>query len=122
MKLKNILLAVENIEDSKVFYRKLFGLRTVVELEGQVILTEGLVLQERRIWNELLGKENGVPGELSELYFEETDFDAFLQKLEQFPEPVRCLHSFRESDGGERLIRLYDPDGHLIEVRERKRR
>ncbi len=122
MKLKNILLAVENIEDSKVFYRELFGLRPMVELEGKVILTEGLVLQERRIWNELLGKENGVPGELSELYFEETDFDAFLQKLEQFPKSVRCLHSFRENDGGERLIRLYDPDGHLIEVRERKRR
>ena len=42
MKLKNILIAVHDIERAKTFYKKMFGLDPVLEQEGNVILTEGL--------------------------------------------------------------------------------
>ena len=48
MKLKNILIVVENIEEAKKFYHDLFGLETVVDNEGNKILTERLVLQEKK--------------------------------------------------------------------------
>lgn len=44
MKLRNILLAVKDIEKSRQFYHELFGLQTVLNSEGNMILTEGLVL------------------------------------------------------------------------------
>ena len=50
MKLKNILIVVDDIERSKKFYRDLFGLETVLDNDGNVILTEGLVLQDKNIW------------------------------------------------------------------------
>lgn len=46
MKLKNILIVVKDIEKSKQFYHDLFGLDTVLDNDGNMILTEGLVLQE----------------------------------------------------------------------------
>ena len=45
MKLKNVLIVVKDIEKAKQFYQNLFGLETVLDNEGNMILTEGLVLQ-----------------------------------------------------------------------------
>ena len=45
MKLKNILLVVKDIEKSKQFYHDLFGLDMILDNDGNIILTEGLVLQ-----------------------------------------------------------------------------
>ncbi|MBQ2747048.1 MAG: VOC family protein, partial [Firmicutes bacterium] len=53
MKLKNFLIVVNDIEKSKDFYHELFGLNVVNDFDGNMVLTEGLVLQEKRIWDEL---------------------------------------------------------------------
>ena len=57
MKLKNILIVVKDIEKSKEFYHKLFGLETILDNDGNMILTEGLVLQEESIWKKFTGKD-----------------------------------------------------------------
>ncbi len=48
MRLKNILIVTEDIERSKKFYKDLFGLEVVLDNDGNVILTEGLVLQDKK--------------------------------------------------------------------------
>ncbi len=48
MKLKNVLIVVKDIERSKQFYHDLFGLNMVLDNDGNMILTEGLVLQEEK--------------------------------------------------------------------------
>ena len=58
MKLKNILIVVEDIERSKAFYKDLFGLSVVTDFGGNVILTEGLILQEKKVWEELIGEKS----------------------------------------------------------------
>lgn len=118
MKLKNILFVVEDIEKSKAFYRDLFGLQVVMDFGGNVILTEGLVLQERSIWERFIGKEIIKGGNAAELYFEENDIDSFLKKLEQSSYPVEYVNPLMEHDWGQRVIRIYDPDWHVIEVGE----
>jgi len=70
MRLKNILIVVNDIEKSKKFYMDLFGLDVILDGEGNVILSEGLVLQEAKLWQEeinqeLLPKNNGTPISLS---------------------------------------------------------
>ena len=62
MKLKNFLIAVTDMELSKRFYRELFGLRVAADFGENVILTEGLVLQERTVWQSSLGKESVARG------------------------------------------------------------
>ena len=47
MRLKNILIVTEDIERAKKFYKDLFGLDVITDQEGNVILTEGLVLQDK---------------------------------------------------------------------------
>ena len=50
MKLKNILIVVKDIEKARKFYEDVFGLSLVLDNEGNMILTEGLVLQDEQIW------------------------------------------------------------------------
>lgn len=48
MKLKNVLIVVKDIERARQFYHDLFGLEMILDNDGNMILTEGLVLQEER--------------------------------------------------------------------------
>ena len=57
MKLKNILIVVKDIGRSRQFYHDLFGLEPVLDNDGNMILTEGLVLQEEKYWKEFLGRD-----------------------------------------------------------------
>ncbi len=117
MKLKNVLIAVKDIERSKLFYKELFGLDVVLEQEGNVILTEGLVLQEMKVWEEALGQEVVQKNHATELYFEEYDMDRFVEKLDNYKEPIQCMNRMKELPWGQKMVRFYDPDGTLIEVR-----
>jgi len=118
MRLKNILVVVTDIELSKAFYCDLFGLTVVTDFGGNVILTEGLVLQERVIWEEFTDKKVVPYGNDAELYFEENDMDSFIEKLNQYPYEIVYVNPLMEHDWGQRVIRIYDPDGHIIEVGE----
>lgn len=118
MKLKNILLVVKDIERSKKFYRDLFGLEVIADFDGNMVLTEGLVLQEERIWKTFIEKEITHKGHNAELYFEENYMDEFIKKLESWPEPLEYVNPFMEHSWGQRVVRIYDPDGHIIEVGE----
>lgn len=116
MKLKNILIAVKDIEKSKQFYHDLFGLDMVLDNGGNMILTEGLVLQDEKIWKEFLGKEIIPENNSCELYFEEHDIEAFIEKLEKLYPSIRYVNRLMTHSWGQRVIRFYDLDGNLIEV------
>ena len=118
MRLKNILIVVNDIEKSKAFYKELFGLDVVTDLGGNIILTEGLVLQERGLWEQLIGKAAVYGGRDAELYFEESDMDGFLEKLDKCGHDIEYLTPCEMLPWGQRVIRLYDLDRHLIEIRE----
>ena len=57
MKLKNTLIVVKDIEKAKRFYHDLFGLEMLRDNDGNMILTDGLVLQEERYWKDFLKRE-----------------------------------------------------------------
>ena len=87
MSLKNVLIIVDNIDESIDFYEELFGLRVITRLEGNVIMSEGLVLQDVGVW-----------------------YDS--TKIHTTPH-----NNMTELEGGQKLVRFYDPSGNLIEVR-----
>ena len=84
MRLKNVLIVVNDIEKSKKFYKDLFGLDVILDNDGNVILTEGLVLQDAKVWKEFIQKDIVKRNNATELYFEEKDIEAFAKKLEAF--------------------------------------
>ena len=116
MKLKNVLIVVKDIERSRLFYHDLFGLETILDNDGNMILTEGLVLQEAKYWKEFLGKEIIPENNSCELYFEEADMEDFIYKLERYYPEVKYVNRLMTHSWGQRVIRFYDPDGNLIEV------
>lgn len=116
MKLKNVLIVVKDIERSRQFYHDLFGLDLLLDNDGNMILTEGLVLQDLEIWKKFLGKEIIPENNCCELYFEESDIEAFVRKLETLYPSVQYVNRFTTHSWGQKVIRFYDPDGNLIEV------
>ena len=117
IKLKNMLIVVKDIEKSKQFYHDLFGLDVVLDNGGNVILTEGLVLQNRKIWESFLEKEVILRSNSTELYFEEYDLDVFVEKLERLYPRIQYVNKLMTYSWGQKVVRFYDPDGNLIEVR-----
>ena len=83
MKLKNILIVVKDIEASKKFYHDLFDIDMVLDNDGNMILTEGLVLQDEKIWKSFLDRDIVPKSNSCELYFEEQDIESFIEKLER---------------------------------------
>ena len=72
MSLKNVLIIVDNIDESIDFYEELFGLRVITRLEGNVIMSEGLVLQDVGVWYDSTKIPTTPHNNMTELYFEET--------------------------------------------------
>ncbi len=116
MRLKNVLIVVSDIERSRKYYHDLFGLEMILDNDGNMILTEGLVLQDAAVWKNFLGKDIIPRNNASELYFEEKDIEGFIRKLgELYPETV-YVNPLMTHSWGQRVVRFYDPDGNLIEV------
>ena len=116
MKLKNILIVVKDIEKSRHFYHDLFGIDLVLDNDVNMILTEGLVLQDEKIWKNFLGKDIVSKSNSCELYFEEQDIDVFIEKLERMYPNIEYVNRLMTHSWGQRVIRFYDLDGNLIEV------
>lgn len=119
MKLKNILFVVSDIEKSKKFYAELFGLKVITDFGENVILTEGLVLQQKDVWEDGIKRDVCFGGHDAELYFEESDMDGFLAKLKTSELEVEFVsEQMPDHPWGGRVVRIYDPDRHVIEIVE----
>lgn len=118
MRLCTTLIAVRDMERSLQFYRNLFDQEVTLDLGWNKALTCGLALQEH--FDELAGfpaETMRYRSNTMELYFETEDFEDFLARLRKYPE-VELLHEPETFPWLQRGVRIYDPDGHLIEVSE----
>ena len=116
MKWKNTLIVVKDIEKARQFYHDLFGLDTVLDNDGNMVLSEGLVLQEEKIWRKFLQQEVVHKNNSCEPYFEEQDIEVFIEKLEKLYPSVQYVNRLMTYIWGQRVVRFYDLDGNLIEV------
>ena len=116
MKLKNVLIVVKDNQKALQFYHDLFDLELILDNDGNMILTQGLVLQEEKYWTEFLGREIIPENNSGELYFEESDIEGFVEKLESRYPDVKYVNRLMTHSWGQKVVRFYDPDGNLIEV------
>lgn len=94
----------------------MFGFQLLQDNDGNMELTEGLYLQESRYWEKILQKSITSRNNSTELYFEEADIDAFIEKLEKLYPKTEYVNRLMTHSWGQRAVRFYDPDGNLIEV------
>lgn len=118
MNYKATCIAVKDIKAARLFYENLFDLEVEFDFGINISFTCGLALQENFSWLTGIDQTNiSKKGNQFELYFEEVLFDDFLTKLAHYPN-LDYLHPVKEHSFGQRVIRFYDLDGHLIEVGE----
>ena len=116
MKLRNILIVVKDMEKSIRFYRDLFGLDVLLDQDGNVIMSEGLVLQDAGLWKQFLNREILPKSNSCELYFEEGDIEGFAKKLNDLYPDIEYVNRLTTHSWGQKVVRFYDLDGNLIEV------
>ena len=118
MKYMCMLISVADINAARKFYEDLVGLEVFQDYGINIAFTCGLALQQNfdglvNIPQEqVLKKSNNM-----EICFEEQNFDLFLDKLKKYPDIEYC-GEIVEHSWGQRVIRFYDLDGHIIEVGE----
>lgn len=117
MKYQCALLAVRDIETSKKFYMELFDQKIALDLGKNVVFDGSFAIQEdfasllELPEDSVISKSHNM-----ELYFEVDDFDAFLLKLTGFD--ASYVHPPKKHEWQQRVVRIYDPDGHIIEIGE----
>jgi catechol 2,3-dioxygenase-like lactoylglutathione lyase family enzyme len=114
------LIAVKDIERSRLFYQQLLGLEVTADFGANITLSGGIFLQTVETWQNFirLSQQQIVfANHAMELYFETDDMEAFLARLAAFSDIV-YVHPLIEHAWGQRAVRFYDPDWHIIEVGE----
>lgn len=113
------LIVVGDIERSKKFYEDILGEKVTLDFGENVTFKGGFAIHLKKhyagmanvVENSILTKSHNF-----ELYFEEQDFDKFINKLKS--SDVKFIHDAVEHPWGQRAVRFYDPDMHIIEVGE----
>lgn len=117
MQYKGPMLVVNDIDKSVEFYENILGMSVILDFGANKTLTGGLALQTAETYKDFIdGRTLCFGGNDFELYFEEDDFDSFIQRLKRFD--IEYVHPVKEHAWGQRVVRFYDPDKHIVEVGE----
>ena len=117
MKFHSTVIFVKDIERSKDFYTGFLDFSIDHDFGKNVILSNGLTLWEIQVSHQI-SKElqtNNVSNRF-ELYFESEDLEKVVNLLEK--NGTGFLHKIHEEPWGQKTIRFFDPDNHLIEIGE----
>lgn len=118
MEFKLALLSVKDVNASKQFYKELFNQEVALDLGRNVTFSGGFAIQEDFAWltnvpvNSVIEKSNNM-----ELYFEVDDFEKFIEKMKAY-RYIEYVHEPKKYEWQQRVVRIYDPDHHIIEIGE----
>ena len=116
MKYKGTLIVVKDCKKALNFYSDVFGFQLIKDNEGNMELTDNLYLQESGYWEAFIGTKTIPNNNHSELYFEESDIEQFVNKLEKLYPEIEYVNRLMTHSWGQKVVRFYDLDGNLIEV------
>ncbi len=119
MKYKGPMLVVKDIEKSKKFYTSVLNVRVISDLGANATFTGGLSVQTEESWCQFTDCQPDFfryQGNDAEFYFEEENFDGFMEHLKELN--VETIGEAMTMPWGQKVVRFYDPDKHIIEVGE----
>ncbi|MCW4019095.1 MAG: glyoxalase/bleomycin resistance/dioxygenase family protein [Candidatus Bathyarchaeota archaeon] len=112
------LIAVTDLDVSKKFYQEVLNQEVGLDLGWNVWFSGGFAIQLN--FADIIGIDKTTIKTKSnnfELYFEEDDFDGFLEKLKTIS-GIEYVHPPKKYAWQQRVVRFYDPDKHIVEVGE----
>ena len=121
MKFCCLLIDVKDTQKTRNFYENVMRLKVSLDLAPNVAFGNGttaFAIQEK--FSELVNADDfntTCKGNDHELVFEEDNYDEFEEHIKQF-EDIIFVHKTKEYPWGQRVMRFYDPDFHVIEVGE----
>jgi catechol 2,3-dioxygenase-like lactoylglutathione lyase family enzyme len=117
---QSAVLVVKDIKASRHFYEELLGQQVLIDHGPNVGYVGGFALWEMQHAYQILGHTAQPPETLGshnlELYFESADPEAEWERLAAAN--VKAVHPVQEQPWGQRVVRVYDPDGHIVEIGE----
>ncbi|WP_119065333.1 VOC family protein [Aggregatilinea lenta] len=120
VKFQSTVLFVRDVPASRQFYEGLLGMQVVADFGLNVGYTGGLAIWEAEYANQLIYNRPASAGKLGcdnvEVYFEAADLDEVAAQLAEAQVPT--AHPIQAQPWGQRVLRVYDPDGYLIEIGE----
>ena len=114
------LIVVENIAASRYFYEHLLGQKVKYDFGENVAFEGDFSIHLKSHFQRLLGDVKQYPivkkAHNGELYFEADEIELLHQRLREAG--VEFIHAIQEQPWGARVMRLYDPDGYILEIGE----
>ena len=120
MRFINPIPFVRDIARSKEFYEKRLGLQVREDFGSFVLFETGFAIHEgraleRTVWGTEAADSEPYGRRNLQLYFEHDDIDAAFEAIAPH---VEMIHPVERQEWGQRVFRLYDPDGHAVEIGE----
>lgn len=111
------LIVVNDMQRSRRFYENLLGQKVKSDFGENVVFEGDFAIHLQSHYENLIEKREVRPGSNSfELYFETDKLLELEAKLEEAG--VNWIHKIRTEPWGQKVMRFYDPDGHIVEVGE----
>jgi len=120
MRFVNPIPFVRDIGISKIFYCEMLGLKVMRDFGSFVMFETGFAIHEGKslemtIWGQTSAVSEPYGRQNILLYFEHDDLDALFERIAS---NVNLIHPIPMQSWGQRVFRLYDPDGHAVEIGE----
>jgi len=117
LKLISSVLFVKDMQASRRFYETVLGQKVLMDHGPNVGFEGGFALwQVEHAHQMIFGGPKTMGNSNLELYFETDHLDDALVTLNA--QNVKLIHPLLEQPWGQRVIRCYDPDEHIVEIGE----
>jgi catechol 2,3-dioxygenase-like lactoylglutathione lyase family enzyme len=119
LKFDGPLIVVNDMARARHFYEQLLGQKVKFDF-GPNVPFEGFSIHLKSHFQSLLGDVAQFPvaqkSHWGELYFETDDLEPIYHRLKEAG--TEFIHAICEQPWGQRVMRFYDPDGHIVEIGE----
>lgn len=115
------VLLVKDVNVSRNFYEGLLGQEIEFDHGACVAFGGGFSIWQKEYAHSIMkvqhyGHTANRQTPCFELYFEADDLDNILKKLSD--KKIELVHETYEQPWGQRVFRVFDPDGHIVEIGE----
>ena len=118
----NTIVFVNDMVKARYFYENVLKLKIEVDYDVLVIYENRLAIHEgNKLQKTIFGKvqsrlQKRFGRKNIDIYFETNELGKMEKLLEK--EDVKFIHKIQQQEWGQKVLRCYDPDMHIVEIGE----